>query len=1524
MENIFEDDASSVRVAVRIRPLIGREKVERCDECVSVLEAESQIVMGKNRAFTYDYTFGKYAQQSDIWRCVEPLVKANFDGYNATIFAYGQTGSGKTFTMGSGSCVHIAPDDYGIIPRVISYMFDQLATKAMENPLYKSEIRIRFLEIYGEDILDLLVHFGDARGDNKVTLREAESGAVQVTGAIEELVQDADECLRLLERGTLARTTGSTLMNAQSSRSHAIFTVTMVQHIPIGNAAMDDSGAATETEYETRSSYFNFVDLAGSERQKRTQAEGKRLKEGIDINKGLLALGNVISALGDDKKRGKVHVPYRDSKLTRMLQDSLGGNSRTLMLTCVSPADVNFEETLNALKYANRARNIKNKAVVNRDEGSMLTLELQRQVQMLQAEIHRLRNPGLSDSELNFDSVDTNGFGLQMDFNSFGNLRLRAENAEGEVARLTGELKRNRILLDSLKEEMIAAQAERDYLRLCLEDNPAVMNATPDEREAKTNILAEQLRTIHDLQEKLRTVERERDRAILSSGNSGLLSVAFQSSPLHLELPEFVESDIKMGNDLIERAESEIEKETAILTQMKTGGESIEESGNITGDDADADMANATEQSQEDDQRQEIFHRRQDEMGKDVDTLAYQISVKQQMVQKLREAQANYDRLKSFYEQKMAQMVEEARILQMDRDKLFEEIQYTEAKLASEGDTSGRKGRLAKLQHDLSSKDQEIVGLRKKQAAMDHYLKEQKKNEAKIRILSDDLSGMKRQKVDLIKKMQDERKRYEQEANHRRREIMSLKRSQQRDKQQIQRLGSQKDAQERVLKRKMEEVNAVKLRLKHQQQLQAQAKRKNATYGRRKGPPTAIASEESKEWLSEAVKMQAHGQQKRDQLEEERNALAKEMEMLYAQRDQIEAQLKQQSMSSEQNIRDILISPMKTSPLGQRQKQLSPEEEQILFDLEERIEACQAQLEYKEEQISEIADSGRGNGGGPELVKIVSTQSLPEARTLLKMLFSMAVDVKKQEQQKDQDITKLQVEIVELNQYLEEERDKTKQLKQSYEESMQRVTQNGVIGLGDSSSSTDELDGRIRILLAVAEERSAMLTKKCEDLEHFSMQTHQEKQALSEQIATQHQELLAIREKNKRLEIQLSKLSAAKSLNQASELRKPMAGRTRQIAMQVRADQIASAAKQGPRSVPPSAQKSSGPVSWVNEFDDEEDENMTADDKADGDDDDVVMKESESESGLRANQDRSEFRVELQHMGDNLDSISLAERNRRAQITQRRDDADNGEEHNDSEDSMRYFKEDSPTVGSDDSSATTLSTGSIFNRLSNPSNFTGIHKNRVKESVSKREVLQNRLDRNRSRRLRDRGSMRAPRAVTPTERSSVNSFGFKLKKTSPVLEVLATMKRENESEQFAMASNPTPSAAAASDRAHEYSDDSESGMISAATVPPPAPQVDVYSRLAGQYTASAQSKRQTAAVVAGRRAKSDRPGIRHTGTDDEGYMSSEQLDTSAHVDDEATYDPLLGTGSLVDQVHEDYRERLNFRSVPKAPSSARF
>jgi len=273
--------------------------------------------------------------------------------------AYGQTGSGKTFTMGSEAHRQAkTSDNSGLIPRFMEGIFTSLANKDENDNFGTYRLEASFLEVYGEHVYDLL-----QRTRAPMPLREDSCGGVVCTGLTHKQVSSVDEAIDILHEGTMNRTTAATLMNLTSSRSHAIFTVTL-------HRIMKDTDS-------TMSSRLTFVDLAGSERMKRTGAEGLRAKEGIKINEGLLALGNVINALADEERiseKKSVHVPYRQSKLTRLLRDALGGNSQTLFLACVSPADSNASETLSTLHYANRAKNIKNAPTKNVDDK---TVEIQ-------------------------------------------------------------------------------------------------------------------------------------------------------------------------------------------------------------------------------------------------------------------------------------------------------------------------------------------------------------------------------------------------------------------------------------------------------------------------------------------------------------------------------------------------------------------------------------------------------------------------------------------------------------------------------------------------------------------------------------------------------------------------------------------------------------------------------------------------------------------------------------------------------------------------------------------------------------------------------------------------------------------------------------------------------------------------------------------------------------------------------------------------------------------------------------------
>ncbi|KAF9977018.1 hypothetical protein BGZ73_007226 [Actinomortierella ambigua] len=530
---------TSVQVALRIRPLVSdgkgsvRGRQRHDTEVITILDhydssqSPSQYphqqqqqhqqhppqrisVVPLQRQFTFDHVFGPASTQEEIYRgSAHRLVEKFLEGFNVTIMAYGQTSSGKTYTMGTAAGSSPSMNDeraqstLGIIPRAISELF-QLA-KAQHHrqqhpgyriPAPKTVFRVSFVELYNEDLIDLL-----AKGDSRqpITIREDVKGNIYWTGVQEVEVTSAEEVMHLLWFGSQNRQTHSTEMNEKSSRSHAIFSIALRQerfvpthplptnsnasstapsptppstspsptgdraespsrisptkskeasgsasHIPSPftsgivppsskirrqSAAIDPtlpppppsaaapasaSGGSTEELIEPEGSWivlkskFHFVDLAGSERLKRTSAMGDRAKEGISINAGLHALGNVISALGDPSKKAS-HVPYRDSKLTRLLQDSLGGNALSLMIACVSPSEINLGETVNTLKYANRARNIKNASSQNQEVNLDSPEYLRSVIQKLKAEIKLLKEAharnATSNSTLTLDSL---------------------------------------------------------------------------------------------------------------------------------------------------------------------------------------------------------------------------------------------------------------------------------------------------------------------------------------------------------------------------------------------------------------------------------------------------------------------------------------------------------------------------------------------------------------------------------------------------------------------------------------------------------------------------------------------------------------------------------------------------------------------------------------------------------------------------------------------------------------------------------------------------------------------------------------------------------------------------------------------------------------------------------------------------------------------------------------------------------------------------------------------------------------
>uniref|UniRef100_A0AAV1UG35 Kinesin-like protein n=1 Tax=Peronospora matthiolae TaxID=2874970 RepID=A0AAV1UG35_9STRA len=337
-------DMGNVRVYCRVRPQNAKElTMTAAQRCVftDTVEIKVKTNDGNPQQFTFDHVFGEEDNQKTVFENVaRPVVQDIMDGYNATIFAYGQTSSGKTYTMEGASIDH--PELQGIIPRTATAIFNNVMN-ADEN--IEFIVKVSYIEIYMERIRDLLDPY---KSKVNLQVREDAQRGIFVEGMTEMCVTSDDELLAAMRAGAANRAVAATGMNEGSSRSHSVFMVTLFQR-NLENQA-------------TKAGKLYLVDLAGSEMVRKTGATGRQLEEAKTINKSLSALGMVINALTDSHI---THVPYRDSKLTRVLQESIGGNSRTALIINVSPSSFNASETISTLRFGMRAKSIKNKAVVN-------------------------------------------------------------------------------------------------------------------------------------------------------------------------------------------------------------------------------------------------------------------------------------------------------------------------------------------------------------------------------------------------------------------------------------------------------------------------------------------------------------------------------------------------------------------------------------------------------------------------------------------------------------------------------------------------------------------------------------------------------------------------------------------------------------------------------------------------------------------------------------------------------------------------------------------------------------------------------------------------------------------------------------------------------------------------------------------------------------------------------------------------------------------------------------------------------
>ncbi|XP_056908522.1 kinesin-like protein KIF21A isoform X2 [Takifugu flavidus] len=866
-------DESSVRVALRIRPQLAREKIEGCHICTYVMPGEPQVILGKDKAFTYDYMFDMDSQQDAIYTtCTEKLIDGCFEGYNATVFAYGQTGSGKTYTMGTGFDVNIGDDELGIVPRAVHHLFQGIeerreAAQAQGRPVPEFKINAQFLELYNEEVLDLFDSSRDMKQKSHIKIHEDANGGIYTVGVTTRTVGSEAEMIQCLKLGALSRTTASTQMNVQSSRSHAIFTIHLCQvrvcasdnvrtasallkrrltgnawcvgthgsvSVPQQENETDNrvsNGNSEMDEYETLTAKFHFVDLAGSERLKRTGATGDRAKEGISINCGLLALGNVISALGDRSKRAS-HVPYRDSKLTRLLQDSLGGNSQTVMIACISPSDRDFMETLNTLKYANRARNIKNKVMVNQDKASQQISALRTEIARLQMELMEYKSGKRMAGEDGVESFSDMFHENSMLQTENSNLRVRVkamqETIDAQRARLTQLLsdQANQALgrageggteeignmiqsyikeIEDLRAKLLESESVNEHLRKnlarasnrqSLYGGPGAFASAALAPEKETSDIIELAKK--DL-EKLKKREKKKKKRLQQ-----LLEERERDEKEEEEVVEEVEDvsvnkDEVLDNELEKSTEKELlEREDA---EMEVQEDSDHEEGEEEEEEEEEEEMDVEESSDDSDSESD----EKENFQADLANITCEIAIKQKLIDELENSQRRLHTLKQQYEQKLMMLQCKIKDTQLERDRILHNMNSVE----SGSEDKARKIK-AEYEKKLSVMNKELQKLHSAQKEHARLLKNQSQYEKQLRKLQTDVAEMKKTKVRLMKQMKEQQEKNRMNESRRNREIASLKKDQRRQEHQLKLLEAQKRQQELILRRKTEEVTALR------------------------------------------------------------------------------------------------------------------------------------------------------------------------------------------------------------------------------------------------------------------------------------------------------------------------------------------------------------------------------------------------------------------------------------------------------------------------------------------------------------------------------------------------------------------------------------------------------------------------------------------------------------------------------------------------------------------------------------------
>uniref|UniRef100_A0AAY4BB47 Kinesin motor domain-containing protein n=1 Tax=Denticeps clupeoides TaxID=299321 RepID=A0AAY4BB47_9TELE len=1063
---------SPVQVAVRVRPLLPKELLHKHASCVTADPEESCITLGHDRHFHCDSVFEEGSSQEEVYAdCVQPLIESFFQGFNATVFAYGQTGSGKTYTVGESS-ICTSDEEQGIIPRAVAEIFKQLD----ENDLSDFSVRVSYLEVYKEDFRDLL----EAETASKdIHIREDDKGNTVLCGVKETEVECLDEVLSLLESGNTARHTGATQMNSHSSRSHTIFTMLMEQR----RSGSRPAGAAA---HHVISSKFHFVDLAGSERILKTGNTGERLKESIQINSGLLALGNVIGALGDPKRKGS-HIPYRDSKITRILKDSLGGNAKTLMIACISPSSCDFDETLNTLNYAKRARNIQNRATVNlRGEPDRLE-GLEQQIKVLRralenrqrsetriiarAEPSAERRPRPPDAELSrlqaevthYRTCTDSAYRLMMELQGEGTL------AAGQVQRVKEwlcavEEERSGLTsasgLDSGIESSSAEDSDSDEWSREKEGHVAQLQAQIEQlRQENTDFLAALEDAMEQYKQQSDRLQEQQDLIAELHGllaHPGVLALAPLSlrphtAPLNTSVrgPETPTAAPHHATSVVHSNASSLTSSglrgcTFDSTANSSAGESSSDSFRGLGGEGASDRGLVQAQQK-------------------IRELSITIRMKEELIKELVKTGKDAQAMNRQYSRKISELESEAEQARIELTEAQRQLQDLEVRGTRD---AADKSKAQECRRKIAAAQSKV-----------QVLKQRQQNTAQLATLSEQSE---RRVQELERSVQRLRQQQEQLQRRLRQESLQKKRLEsemQRGKHRVKELEIKNEQQQKILRIKTEEIAAY-----HRQ-------RRSGSNGSLISLEEQQKIEEQKRWLDEEMERVLEQRSGLEELQEELNKrkeiLAKK-EALLAERSGLEtkrlrssqalsrdlvtlsgriekleqelsernSQLRSSSAQDSQHLRQEISNLRQEKEQLLKQKGeldeklrqgslLVPEEERTLFQLDEAIEALDAAIEYKNEAITQRQRQLRASGSmlsqfEMNLMAKLTYLSASETRALLCKYFDKVVSLREEER-------RLQVALAELDMRLEEQQQQTLWLEAALErqqlEADRRLTQ---------------------------------------------------------------------------------------------------------------------------------------------------------------------------------------------------------------------------------------------------------------------------------------------------------------------------------------------------------------------------------------------------------------------------------------------------------------------------------------------------